>query len=175
MIPSHSSAFIPPQASPFWASPLEFSPKVGRQFRGFWMLGFHGSRAPLLPNGSLGGDRRESKRKSLHVPISMQGQGCCGKQCLQKRAAVGVPQLHGRPGRDRVTAIWLQLEGAEGQLALAGAVACLLREDTSRVMHLLSYRWALQLLAAEIGKPLIFCCPGTGTKVRKTLSIFCIW
>lgn len=89
--------------------------RLVQQVQGVWRLSFHGSQAPLLPDGSSGGDRRESKRKSLNVPISMQGQGCCGRQHSQRQAAVGVPWLHGGPGQDRVAGIWLQQAGAEGQ------------------------------------------------------------
>lgn len=82
--------------------------RLVQQVQGVWRLSFHGSRAPLLPDGSSGGDRRESKRKSLNVPISMQGQGCHGWECWQRRAVVGVPRLYSGPGEDGVTGIWLQ-------------------------------------------------------------------
>lgn len=74
-----------------------------RQVQGVWRLSFHGSRAPLLPDSSLGGERKESKGKSLNMLISMQGQAMV--------AAVAVPGLPRARGRG------LRLAGAEGRRA----------------------------------------------------------
>lgn len=78
--------FSSPSSIPFFElhhwHPLS---RLVRQVQGVWRLGFHGSRAPLLPDSSLGREGKESKGKSLNVPISMTGQAAV--------AAVGVPGL----------------------------------------------------------------------------------
>lgn len=119
--------------------------RLVRQVQGVWRLGFHGNWALLLPDSSSGGDRRESKRKSLNVPISMQGQGCCGRQCSQRRAPAGMPGLCCGPGEDESTGIWVQQAGAYGQLPLAGAarriphqtLVCSLTDELSGIIHTL--------------------------------------
>lgn len=141
--------------------------RLVRQVQGIWRLGFHGSRAPLLPDGSSGGDRRESNRKSLNVPISMQGQGCRGRQCSQRWAAVGVPWLHSGPGAHGVAGIWLSQAGAEGQLPLAEAARRVPHRTHTCYLKMgsLASFTPRKLNAPEIAKSPVSCWAGTGTKI----------
>lgn len=97
-------------------------PRLMGQVQGVWRLSFHGSQAPLLPNSSLGGEGKDSKGKSLYVPISMQGQAV--------EAAVGVPGLW-TSGRG------LQQTRAEGPWLGS-------KQGPTQYTHPISYIWALQ-------------------------------
>lgn len=130
--------------------------RLVQQVLGVWRLGFHGSRAPLLPDCSSGGDRRESERKSLNVPISMQGRSHQGRQAALEKVVIGRGAL----------AEWLQQAGAEGQLPLAGGY------HTGHIPAVLEMTSPVsfppcKLNAPETGKPLISYWGGTGTKIRR--------
>lgn len=146
IIPSYTSSFTYPRAFPF----LSFTTRIfstGWQGRFRVLGGFVSMAAGLLCSQTAAQEETggESRRKSLNVPISMQGHVCCGRQCLQRQAAVGVPLLHSAPGEDGVAGIRLQQAGAEGQMPLAGAErrlphlphACCLTDELSGIIRTL--------------------------------------